>query len=252
MDQEGEITTSIDSGVATITFAHPKRNSLPGTLLRRLAETVTSVANDRESRVLVLCSKGDRAFCAGASFDELLTINDENSGKEFFMGFARLILAMIRAPKFILTRVQGRAVGGGVGVVAASDYSIATTDASVKLSELAIGIGPFVVGPVIERKIGTGAFGTMAIDTDWHPAAWAEAHGLFSRVVSSIDDLDDEVQAHAYTLARANPEAVASLKRCMWQGTEHWETLLEERAAISGRLVLSDTTRAVLAGFRNG
>ena len=237
-------------GVATIRFGHPKGNSLPGALLRNLAESVTAVGADDRARVIVLRSEGSGPFCAGASFDELQAIADPATGKEFFMGFARLILAMRQAPKFIVSRIHGKAVGGGVGVTAASDYALATRAASVKLSELAVGIGPFVVGPVIEKRIGLGAFSALAVDaTNWRDAAWAERHGLFAEVHDDVAALDAAVDALAARLAASNPDAMRRLKGAFWQGTDHWDQLLEERAEMSGTLVLSDFTRAALARF---
>jgi methylglutaconyl-CoA hydratase len=244
------VRVDVAAGIATLQFSHPKGNSLPGALLRRLAATVDTLASDPEARVIVLRSEEPGPFCAGASFDELRAISSPVEGREFFMGFARLILAMRRAPKFIVSRVHGRTVGGGVGLTAASDYVVAHDSAQVKLSELAVGIGPFVVGPVIERKIGLAAFQSLAVDaTEWREAAWAERCGLFSRVVSTTEELDSYVDALAARLAASNPEAMALMKRAFWQGTDHWDTLLAERAEMSGTLVLSDFTRKALAAF---
>ena len=246
----GSVASEIRDGVATIRFHHPKGNSLPASVLRALAEEVARAGADREARVVVLRSEGSGPFCAGASFDELRAIRDAASGREFFMGFARLILAMRRCPKFVLARVHGKAVGGGVGVVAASDYAIATTNAAVKLSELAVGIGPFVVGPVIERKIGHAAFQSLAVDaTEFRDAAWAERVGLYARVVPDPGALDAAIDALAARLAASNPEAMAQMKRTFFRDTEHWEQLLPERAEMSGTLVLSDFTRNALAAF---
>ena len=246
----GAVRVDVANGVATVQFSHPKGNSLPGALLRRLAATVETLGADPEARVIVLRSEEPGPFCAGASFDELRAISDAATGKEFFMGFARLILAMRRAPKFVIARVHGRTVGGGVGVAAASDYVVAHASAQVKLSELAVGIGPFVVGPVIERKIGLAAFQALAVDaTEWRDAAWAERCGLYSRVVTTPAELDSTTDALATRLAASNPEAMALMKSAFWAGTEHWDTLLEQRAAMSGTLVLSDFTRRALAAF---
>ncbi|HEX5831791.1 MAG TPA: enoyl-CoA hydratase/isomerase family protein [Gemmatimonadaceae bacterium] len=250
--EPGSVSTSVADGVATLRFAHPKGNSLPGALLARLAREVDELAARAEARVIVVRSEGSGPFCAGASFEELQRIADPAAGKEFFMGFARLILAMRRCPKPIITRVHGKAVGGGVGVIAASDYAIAVNTAAARLSELAVGIGPFVVGPVIERKIGTGAFAAMAIDAGWRDAAWAERHGLYARLCGSVTELDEQVDALAATLARSNPDALAGIKQVVWQGTEGWDRLLEERAEMSGRLVLSDFTRQAIAAFGRG
>lgn len=247
---DGILSSNISSGIATVEFSHPRSNSLPGELLRSIAAEISDLGRNPDVRVIVLRSTGNGAFCAGASFDELITISNEAEGLTFFSGFAEVILAMIRAPQFVLTRIQGKAVGGGVGLAAASDYTIAVAGASAKLSELAVGIGPFVVGPAIERKIGTGAFAAMSADASWRDADWCERHGLYSRVVGDVETLDREVTALARTMADSNPDAVRALKAVFWQGTEAWESLLRERAAMSGRMVLSDYTRGAIARFK--
>ena len=249
--ETGEVRSSIADGIATLSFYHPKGNSLPGALLAELADAVTRLGADPAVRVLVLRSEGAGPFCAGASFDELTRIGDAAQGKVFFSGFATLILAMRRCPRPIVTRVHGKVAGGGVGIVAASDYVIATRAAALRLSELAVGIGPFVVGPVIERKTGPGAFSAMALDAAWRDAAWGERFGLYARVCDDEAALDAEVGAIAGSLAKANPEAIGLLKEIFWQGTAGWEAMLEERAAMSGRLVLSEHTRRAIEAFRN-
>lgn len=242
----GTVHTAIVDGVATIRFAHPKGNSLPGALLTRIAETIALMGQEETARVIVLRSEGSGPFCAGASFDEFKAVRDAAGGKQFFSGFAKVILAMIRSPKFVVTRVHGKTAGGGVGLVAASDYAIGVEGASLKLSELALGIGPFVVGPVIEKKIGLAAYTAMAIDADWRSAAWAERHGLYSEVLETVPALDHRVDEFARKLAGYDPAASRQLKDILWQGTEDWPELLGARAEISGTLVLSEyTQRAV-------
>jgi methylglutaconyl-CoA hydratase len=245
----GTVSAIVADGIADIAFGHPKSNSLPASVLRALAEQVSECGARRDVRVIVLRSYGTSAFCAGASFDELASIRDAAAGKEFFMGFARVILAMTRCKKPIVTRVHGKVVGGGVGVVAASDYAMAIDKAALRLSELAVGIGPFVVGPVIEHKIGAGAFGAMALDADWRDAAWGERHGLYAKVFDTADTLDVAIATFARTLADANPDAVARIKSVTWSGIDNWPRLLEERAAMSGTLVLSDYTRNAISKF---
>src|SRR5579862_7956635 len=248
--ESGHVSVESAGAITTIRFGHPKGNSLPGVLLAKIASTIDAVADEPTSRVIVLRSNEPGPFCAGASFDELKSIADAETGKEFFMGFARVILAMRRCPKLIVARVHGKAVGGGVGIVAAADYAIGTTQSSVRLSELAVGIGPFVVGPVIERKIGLGAFQALAIDaTGWRDAGWAELHGLYAQVVADGPALDEAVSALAGQLARSNPDAMAKLKQIFWEGTDDWDVRLEERAAMSGTLVLSTFTRNAIAAF---
>jgi len=250
--EAGQVQIDVHDGIATVRFAHPKGNSLPGALLRRLAAAIETAGRDPAARVVVLRSEGAGPFCAGASFDELTRIDSPESGHEFFMGFARLILAMRSCPKFIVTRVHGKAVGGGVGIVAASDYAVASETAAVKLSELAVGIGPFVVGPVIERKIGLAAFQQLAIDaTAWRDARWAERHGLFASLHGNLSELDAIVDGLARRLAASNPAAMAQMKQIFWEGTDHWEELLPTRAAMSGTLVLSAFTRQAIAAFKS-
>lgn len=250
--KEGTVDTQIDKAVATITFAHPSSNALPGEQLKALSEAITAAGQDEAVKVLVIKSGGDRAFCAGASFDELLAINDLEGGKTFFRGFARVINAMRTCPKFIIARLQGKAVGGGVGIAAAADYCIATQYASVKLSELAIGIGPFVIGPAVERKIGKAAFTQLAIAaTEWQTAAWAKDKGLYQDVFPTTPRMNAYVDFLARQLATYSPEAMAKMKAVFWEGTDHWDELLEERAEISGQLVLSDFTSAAIAAFKN-
>lgn len=247
----GVVSARVENGIATVSFSHPKGNSLPGALLTKLAAEITAQGVRRDVSVIVLRSEGTGPFCAGASFDELTAIRDAAAGKEFFSGFARVVMAMVRAPKFVLTRVHGKAAGGGVGVVAASDFSVAVRGASAKLSELAIGIGPFVVGPCIEKKIGLAAFSAMTVDADWRDSEWCERHGLYSRLLASVGEMDASLDALAATLARSNPDAMARLKQVFWAGTEHWESLLAERAAMSGSLVLSDFTRRAIEQFKS-
>lgn len=246
----GEVRTSAAAGVATITFYHPKGNSLPGVLLAQLARAMEQAGADPAVRVVLLRSDGSGPFCAGASFDELTSISNPEDGTRFFSGFATLILAMRACTKPVVTRVHGKVAGGGVGIVAASDYVLATSGAALRLSELAVGIGPFVVGPVIERRIGTGAFAAMALDAAWRDAVWGERVGLYAAVCDGVTELDARIEAVAASLASANPEATRLLKQVFWQGTDEWEVLLAERAAMSGRLVLSAHTREAIAAFK--
>lgn len=250
---DGRVTTTIKDHIAFITFFHPQSNSLPGLILRKLAEEIDSAGRNPEARVIVLQSEGDKTFCAGASFDELVSIENLEQGKVFFSGFAAVINAMRKAPKFVIARVQGKAVGGGVGLASAADYTLATTHSAVKLSELAVGIGPFVVGPAVERKVGKSCFQQLAINaTEWQSANWAKEHGLYAGVYETIAEMDAALMALAERLAASNPEAMMLLKKVSWEGTEHWDTLLTERAEMSGKLVLSDFTRNAIAKFKAG
>lgn len=241
----------IENGIGTIEFFHPAHNSLPGDILAKLAQTITEAGENDQIKVIILKSGGNRTFCAGASFKELININDAETGKIFFSGFANVINAMRKCPKFIIGRVQGKTVGGGVGLASATDYCMASKFASIKLSELNVGIGPFVVGPAVERKIGLSAMSQIAIDANsFYEAEWARDKGLFTKVFEDTETLDAEVKAFAAHLCTYNPEAMSEMKKAFWTGTEHWDTLLAERAVISGRLVLSDFTKETLKRFK--
>ena len=247
MPDDGKVNSSIKDGVASLTFSHPKGNSLPGVLLRAMAAEIDRLGVDPQARVIVLRSEGEKTFCGGASFAELTAANTAEKGTTFFMGFANLILAMRRCPKFVIARVQGRAVGGGVGVISAADFVLATANSSIKLSELAIGIGPFVIGPAVQRRVGTGPFSQMSIDADWRDASWAATHGLYGQVYQSIAELDGAVDKLAKRLAGFSPEATSRLKAVLWEDTDHWDELLPKRAAISGELVRSDFAQKAIA-----
>ncbi len=241
----------IENGVGYIEFFHPAHNSLPGDILAKLAQTITEAGQNDQIKVIVLKSGGDRTFCAGASFKELINIDDAESGKVFFSGFANVINAMRKCPKFIIGRVQGKTVGGGVGLASATDYCMATQYAAIKLSELNVGIGPFVVGPAVARKMGLSAMSQIAIDANtFYPAQWALQKGLYTHVFETTEALDKAVKEFAENLCNYNPEAMAEMKAMFWEGTEHWDTLLAERAKISGRLVLSDFTKETLKRFK--
>ncbi|GGE99288.1 enoyl-CoA hydratase [Hymenobacter cavernae] len=245
-------TTTDDLGITTVSFFHPAHNSLPSTLLTELANSITATGQDPQTKVIILRSEGERTFCAGASFDELIAIQDEAQGLAFFSGFAKVINACRTCPKIIIGRVQGKAIGGGVGVAAATDYCFASTQAAVKLSELVVGIGPFVVGPAVERKIGPAAYAQLALDAaEFRPATWAKDRGLYAELFDTTAELDAAVQVFAEKLARYNPDALTALKQVLWEGTAHWEALLVERAAISGRLVLSEFTRQAIQQFKS-
>lgn len=249
--ENGTVQSTIENGIATIRFFHPQSNSLPGVLLRKLAEEITNAGNNAEAKVIVVKSEGEKAFCAGASFDELISIKDLQTGTYFFSGFAAVINAMRKAPKFVIARVQGKAVGGGVGIACAADYTFAVDTASVKLSELAVGIGPFVVGPAVERKVGKGAFSQLTINaTEWQSAQWAKEKGMYADVFSSTNDMDVAIATLSKKLANSNPEAMRMLKKIMWEGTENWDALLLERAGMSGQLVLSDFTINAINQFK--
>ncbi len=271
---EAFVKSEINNGIATVTFFHPQSNSLPGDILRKLAEEITAVGNNPSAKVIILKSDspsqplqkdatpgtspmgrqgGAATFCAGASFDELVAIKNFEEGKKFFTGFSLVINAMRKAPKFVIARVQGKTVGGGVGLASAADYTFAVSTASIRLSELALGIGPFVVGPAVERKVGVGAFTALTINpTEWKTADWAREKGLYAEVFPSVAEMDVAIQTLAEKLSKSSPEAMTLLKKVMWEGTESWDTLLIERAEVSGKLVLSDFTKDYIAKFKAG
>jgi len=247
----GSLYTRIENRIATVEFGHPASNSFVSELLARLAKELVALGENNEVSVIVLKSEGERAFCAGASFDELVAVSNLEEGKQFFSGFANVINAMRKCPKPIIGRVQGKTVGGGVGLVSACDYVHATEAAAIKLSEISIGIGPFVIAPAVERKMGKAALAELTLyPTEWKNAYWAKEQGLYAKVYDSISEMDKELDIHLQKLASYNPEALAEMKKVLWQGTEHWDDLLLVRAEASGRLALSPDTKKALEKFK--
>ena len=248
---QGFVQAAVHHGVRSIEFGHPQSNSLPAKLLKDLTHQFHLAADDPDTKVIVLRSTGEKTFCAGASFDELAAITNEKEGLQFFSGFANVINAMRTCPQFIIARIHGKCVGGGVGLAAAADYAIAMEGADIKLSELAVGIGPFVVGPAVERRIGMSAFSQLAIDAArWRNAEWAKRKGLYAELHPNPEDLNEAIFRLAESLSHSNPVAMRELKKIFWKGTEHWEQLLPERAAVSGKLILSEQSRKALNAFR--
>ncbi len=249
---QGSVTLEIKNNIGTIEFFHPQSNSLPSEILNKLASTISKAGTNDEIKVVIIKSKGDRTFCAGASFDELSSIDNFSDGKKFFMGFANVINACRKCPKLIICRVQGKAVGGGVGMACAGDYCFATKYASIKLSELAVGIGPFVVGPAVEKKSSVSAYSTLSINaTKWFTAPWAREKGIYSEVYDTNEEMDQEINKLTENLINSNPEAMKKLKEAIWSNTDHWDDLLEKRAEYSGQLVLSSFTKNAIARFKS-
>lgn len=251
MNTNGTIITTIANKIATLTFAHPASNSFPSNQLQALTDEINTLSDNDAVTVIVLKSEGTGAFCAGASFDELLQVNDMETGKVFFSGFANVINAMRTCKKVIIGRIHGKAVGGGVGLASACDYAFATANASIKLSEIAIGIGPFVIEPAVSRKIGKSAMAEMTLSpAEWKSAQWALDHKLYAELFGTIEAMDEKLEVFATQLASYNPDALYAFKKVLWEGTENWGELLYERAAISGKLVLSDFTKNALNAFK--
>ena len=249
--EKAYVKSSVQHGLCSIEFFHPQSNSLPGALLQELAAAIRAAGKNADCRLILLRSQGQKAFCAGASFDELSQLKNEQEGLQFFSGFAEVINAMRTCGKIIVGRIHGKCVGGGIGLAAAVDYALATEEAAVKLSELAVGIGPFVVGPAVERKIGLSAFSQLALDaTGWRSANWAHDRGLFAELYADTIGLDEGVNRLVTQLLNSSQEALRALKTVFWSGTDHWDQLLIERAAISGKLILSEASRKAIESFK--
>jgi methylglutaconyl-CoA hydratase len=249
--KDGYVKVEREHGIATIEFFHPQSNSLPGKILDTLAKDIHSEGLNAATKVIILRSAGEKIFCAGASFDELAAITTEKEGLHFFSGFANVLNAMRKVPQFIIARIHGKCIGGGVGLAAAADYAIAVEGSDIKLSELAVGIGPFVVGPAVERKLGLSAFSQLAIDASmWRSADWARRKGLYAELHADIAGVDDSITRLSTTLSNSNPQAIHEIRKVLWKGTEHWEHLLHERAAISGRLILSEHSKQFIKKFK--
>ena len=250
--KEGYVKTEKEHGITTIEFYHPQSNSLPAQLLETLAQVIHSEGVNADTRVIILKSAGDTTFCSGASFDELEAIKTEQEGLQFFNGFAKVINAMRKAPQFIIARIHGKCIGGGVGIAAAADYAIAVEGADIKLSELAVGIGPFVVGPAVQRKIGLSPFTQLTIDAGmWRSADWARRKGLYAELHPEKTGMEESIERLSFSLSHSNPAAMRELKKVFWKGSEDWDDLLKERAAISGKLILSSYSKEFIQKFKS-
>ncbi len=248
---DGYVKVEREHGIATIEFFHPQSNSLPGKLLNTLAKDIHSEGLNPDTKVIILRSAGEKIFCSGASFDELAAISTAEEGYHFFSGFANVINAMRKTPQFIIARIHGKCIGGGVGLAASADYAIAVEGSDIKLSELAVGIGPFVVGPAVERKLGLSAFSQLSIDaTMWRSADWARRKGLYAELHADLEGMDDSITRLSTTLSHSSPQAMQEIKKVLWKGTEHWDELLQERAGISGKLILSDYSKQFIQKFK--
>lgn len=249
--ENGSLYTQINQKIATVEFGHPASNSFVIELLDRLADEFNKLSGNSEVNIIILKSEGNKAFCAGASFDELVAVSTLEEGRVFFNGFAKVINAMRTCKKVIIGRVQGKAVGGGVGLISACDYVFASESASIRLSELTIGIAPFVIAPAVARKIGTSGLAELSLNpTEWKSAYWAKEKGFFAKVFDSISDLDKDLDYFSTNLASYNPDGLSEWKKVLWENTDHWETLLTERAAITGKLALSEFTKNALSKFK--
>ena len=247
----GSLYTRISDGIATLEFGHPAGNSFPAVLLERLHHELDRLSEEDQVRIIVLRSEGEKAFCAGASFDELLAVGDLEEGKQFFSGFANVINAMKKCRKLIIGRIHGKTVGGGVGLAAACDYCFATVQAAVRLSELSIGIGPFVIAPAVRRKMGVAALSELCLaPKEWKSAYWSQEKGLFAKIFDSVAEMDKELDNFVHELAGYNPEALYQVKKMLWEESGDWEPLLSERAGVSGKLVLSEFTRTALKKYK--
>lgn len=249
---DGYVKTEKEHGITTIEFYHPQSNSLPGKLLEAIAQTIHSEGVNVGTKVIILRSGGEKIFCAGASLDELASITNAQDGTDFFSGYAKVINAMRKTPQFIIARIHGKCVGGGLGLAAAADYAIATEGADIKLSELSAGFGPFVIGPAVQRKIGLSSFSQLTIDANmWRSADWARRKGLYAELHPEPSGMEESIERLSFTLSHFNPDATKELKKVFWKGTEDWDDLLRERAAISGRLILSDHTKSFIQKFKS-
>ena len=237
------VNAQVLNQISHIEFGTSKSNSLPGEILELLAQTILSEAAKVDVKAIVLKSSGEKAFCAGASFDELLQIDELEISKKFFGGFAKVLNAMRTCGKLVIVRVQGKTTGGGVGIACGADYCFATKDSSLALTELNLGIGPFVIGPYVERKIGKSEFTAMAIDADFRSAQWAERNHIYHVVSDSIEEMDEKLTVFLDTLASRSADALALLKKVSWEGSEHFEKLMPERIQMSASLILEDSAK---------
>lgn len=240
---DGNVQLEKNKKIGRIKFFHPKGNSLPSNLLDELVQAFEKSEKDPDIRVIVLESKGN-SFCAGASLKELKKLKNIDETTSFFMGFADLLNTIRKMSKFVLAKVHGKVVGGGVGLVAVCDYAFATNAALIKLSELSIGLGPYVIEPAVSRKIGTTAFTQLSLDSaEWKSAQWGLENGLYAKCVTDKKALDQTVINNAERLSNYDQQSLRHLRKLHWKDTNNWESLLPKNAKITAKLALSDFTQ---------
>ncbi len=249
-EPRGTVEVEIKNSIATITFGTKKSNSLPGEVLQSLADTILESASKDEVKALLIQSEGEKAFCAGASFEDLLAVQDLESSKTFFGGFAKVLDAMRSCGKITVVRVQGKTTGGGVGIACGADYCFATKQASFALTEINLGIGPFVIGPYVERKIGKSQFAAMAIDAEFRSAEWGLSHGVYHKIFDTIEQMDTELDGFLETLASRSPEALSLIKKVSWENTEHFKDLTPERVLMSASLILEPSAKKSIEAIK--
>ncbi len=238
---EEYLNIEMHGNYAVIEFFHPSHNSLHTGLLDKLRIAIDDLEKEESVNCILLKSGGDRTFCAGANFDEMKSISNFDEGKKFFSGFGKVIQSMKKSSKIIVGRIQGKAVGGGVGIIAACDIAFATKFASIRLSELSIGIGPFVIEPAVTRKLGISGFSELTLrPLVWKDALWVKSKGMFSEVFKTTELLDDYVDKYIKSLSSYSPVAIREIKKMLWHGTESWDSLMEKRAEISGELAMKN------------
>lgn len=246
------VHTQIENSIAKIQFYNPASNACDPSMLAQMVHAFNTLSANSQVKVILLSSKGNKAFCAGASITHLSELKDMKAATDFFSGFGRLILSMKNCNKIIVTSVQGKAVGGGVGIIAASDYVIATENSGLRLSELMIGIGPLVIAPAVIRKVGVAHFSQLSLKpSTWKDAKWGAAHGLFNELVTDGDSLENVTVDYCNSLASYSAQALSALKSVLWQGTEHWEELLYENAAKTATLSLSEDAQESFKKFNS-
>lgn len=246
------VTSQIENQISTITFGTPKSNSLPGEILEKLAKTILEEGAKPEVKIILLKSEGEKAFCAGASFDELLEIKDLETSKKFFGGFAKVLNAMRTCGKIVVVRVQGKTTGGGVGITCAADYCFATENASLALTEINLEIGPFVISPFVERKVGKSQMIAMSLDAEFRDANWAVQHNVYNKIFSTISEMDEEIEKFLNRLSTKNHKVLAKIKELSWEGTEHFGEILPEKINISANLVLEDSAKENIQKIKEG
>jgi methylglutaconyl-CoA hydratase len=210
------LEVSAGDGVVTVTLDRPDvRNALSAGLITELTRCMREIAGREDVRAVILTGEGD-SFCAGAdigymrqtasfSYEE----NLEDAGR-----LAALFESIAECPKPVVARIKGAAIGGGVGLVAAADVSVAEEGTIFAFSEVRLGISPATIAPFVLRKIGHSHARSLFLTGERFGAERAREIGLVHEVAPE-GELDEVVQKKIGQITSGGPESLASTKRLL-------------------------------------
>ena len=205
-----------NNAIATVTLNRPQvHNAFDETLIADVTACFARLSEDAEVRAIVLRGAGE-SFCAGADLHWMgrMAGYSQEENRADADALQRMFDVIATCPKPTIARVQGGAIGGGVGLVAVCDVVIAAPEAKFALSEVRLGLVPAVIAPYVLQKIGMGAARALFVTGERFNAEEALRIGLVQQVVAAIE-LDAAIQKKLEWILHAGPNAIAAAKRLL-------------------------------------